>query len=153
MVQTIGQLLTNDSMPIAVRVHDPVLHAVQAMNDDAAGSVLVLNEDDQLLGIFTERDVLTRVVEGRCDAHNTSVGEVMTPTPVTAAAETPLDEAIGLMEMHRVSHLPVVRDQVVIGVVALRDLRDAVTVTLRYENRSLHGYIHGPTARASESHF
>lgn len=153
MVQTIGQLLANTSNPLAVHVRDPVLHAVQAMNEDSAGSVLVLDHDDQLLGIFTERDVLTRVVECRCDVHKTPVGDVMTPTPVTADADTPLDEALELMRMHRVSHLPVVSRDVVIGVIALRDLTEAMSRGLLYENRNLHGYIHGPTVRAPESYF
>ncbi len=153
MALTIGQLLTDRPKPVAVRADDPVLHAVRAMNDEAAGSVLVLGPNDELVGIFTERDVLTRVIEGRCAAHDTSVGEVMTPAPLTADHETPLDEAHSLMRLHGVSHLPVVEKGEVIGVVALRDLRAAMALALTYENRALRGYIHGPVARASESFF
>jgi len=152
MALTIGRLLDNDPKPIAVHVDDPVLHAVCAMNDDSVGSVLVL-DGDQLVGIFTERDVLTRVIEGRCNVRDTSVGQVMTPTPVTADHETPLDEALMLMRAHEVKHLPVVREGEVIGVVSLSDLRSAMALSLAYENRALRGYIHGPVARASDSFF
>ncbi|MBO6935177.1 MAG: CBS domain-containing protein [Deltaproteobacteria bacterium] len=153
MALRIGQLITNDSRPIAIHMDDPVLHAVRVMNDEAVGSVLVLGPNDDLVGIFTERDVLTRVIEGRCSAHDTSVAEVMTPTPLTVDHQTPLDEAHSLMRLHGVAHLPVVKDGEVIGVVALRDVRSAMALALTYENRALRGYIHGPVARASESFF
>ena len=153
MTLVIGQLLADNPKPVSVEVDDPVLHAVQAMNAHSVGSVLVRNDLGQLVGIFTERDVLTRVIEERCNSHDTPVGEVMTATPVTADHQTPLEEAVLLLEMHQVSHLPVVVDDEVVGVVALRDLRAAMALALTYENRALRGYIHGPVARRSESFF
>ena len=152
MVQTIGQLFAHSSKPLAVHARDPVLYAVRTMNEGMVGSVLVLDESERLVGIFTERDVLTRVIEGRCDARKTPVRDVMTATPVTIDADCTLDDAFALMDDHEVCHLPVIDRGEVIGVVALRDLSEVATELLGYENRVLHRYIHGPLARAEENY-
>ncbi len=148
MIRTIEQLIADRKRPIRVDVDASVLEAVEAMNGDSAGSVLVIGPGEELVGIFTERDVLTRVLETGRDAETTRVGEVMTPTPLTIEADTTLEEAVARMRRDEVCHLPVIDQGELVGIVALRDLAAEMTKQLRHVNQSLVGYIHGPLARA-----
>jgi CBS domain-containing protein len=153
MAQIIDDLLTHRKKPIAVGTETSVREAVEAMNGDSAGSVLVMDPLGELAGIFTERDVLTRVLEEGRDAERTMVAEVMTPMPITIGRHTSIDDALARMREHGVCHLPVVEGDEVIGIIALRDLASVMTQKLADENRALRGYIHGPHARGTDSHF
>jgi CBS domain-containing protein len=84
-----------------------VLDAAHIMADNGLGAVLVV-DGDTMLGIFTERDVLRRVVATGADAGRTRVADVMTTSLVTCLPETTLDECAAIMTTRRIRHLPVV---------------------------------------------
>lgn len=131
---------------IAVEPDATVLEAVHRMNEAHTGSVLVL-EGGQLVGIFTERDVLRRIAEMRRNVDTTRVREVMSRDPVTVDPSRSVGRTLALMTERRVRHLPVVRDGRVLGVVSIGDLVWSITVDLRGEVHDLHTYIHGPVSR------
>ncbi|MEM9882636.1 MAG: CBS domain-containing protein [Planctomycetota bacterium] len=93
----------------SVRPAASVLDAARLMNRHAVGALLV-REGRRLVGIFTERDVLRRVVAERLDPAATDVGRVMTRDPVTCRPGTELDAARDTFMRRRVRHLPVVDD-------------------------------------------
>jgi CBS domain-containing protein len=99
-----------------------VLDAVRLMMEKKVGAVVIV-EDDKLAGVFTERDVMTRIVAAGLDAAKTPVSEVMTRDVVTALRTmTPGAALRALVERH-VRHLPVVdEERHVLGMVSLRDL-------------------------------
>lgn len=98
----------------------PVVDAARLMRTQKVGAVLVV-EGERLVGIFTERDALFRVVaEGR-DPRTTLVGEVMTANPTTIDADKPFARAMELMHAGRFRHVPVVEDGRAIGIVSSRD--------------------------------
>ncbi len=99
-----------------------VLHAAQYMTEHKIGAVLVL-DGEHIAGMFSERDILQRVVaEGR-DPAQTRVGEVMTVEVACCTADTTLEEARGAMKNRRIRHLPVVDgDERLLGVVSIGDL-------------------------------
>lgn len=97
-----------------------VREAAQVMREQKIGCVLVM-EGQSLLGIFTERDVLTRVVAEGLDPDATRLGEVMTPAPDTISADDMAIEALRLMDDGGFRHLPVLKDGQVVGVVSRRD--------------------------------
>ena len=100
--------------------HDTVRGAADLMKARKCGSVLI-TAGDALVGIFTERDVVFRVVaEGR-DPAKTRLGEVMTANPVTVGPHEPAISALRLMEDSGFRHLPVVDDGRILGVVSRRD--------------------------------
>jgi CBS domain-containing protein len=106
---------------IAIAPGEPVLRAAQLMNDRGIGG-LVVTEQGRLVGIFTERDILRRVVAQRRDPGVTRVAEVMT-TPVTACnLDTPVDECAALMTAKRIRHLPVIGEQGLAGVITIGDV-------------------------------
>lgn len=118
-----------------------VRSAVGVMNQHVIGSVLVF-DGDRLVGIFTERDVLTRVVaEGR-DPAAVRVGEVMTRTLIVIDRGTTVHQAMTLMTSKRCRHLPVLEDGRVVGVISIGDLTRWV---IRHQERAitdLTDYIH-----------
>ena len=98
-----------------------VLDAARVMNEHGIGGVVV-TEGGQMAGIFTERDVLRRVVaEGRAP-EATRLGEVMTAPVMSCLPETSLEEIGAIMSSHRVRHLPVVGSDGLAGLVTSGDL-------------------------------
>lgn len=99
-----------------------VLDAARLMNDRSVGGVLVVDSENHLLGIFTERDILRRVVAADLPPTTTKVSEVFTQSVVTCGPDTTLDECGALMSSRRVRHLPVVDARGLHGVVTIGDL-------------------------------
>ena len=91
------------------------------MNIRNIGSVLVM-DGERLEGIFTERDVLTRVVPGGLDAGKTPVSEVMTRQVVTVNPTISVQDAMRVISETRRRHLPVVQGNRVLGMVSIGDL-------------------------------
>lgn len=119
-----------------------VRDAVRLMNDNGVGAMLVLI-DNQPLGIFTERDVLRRVVDAGKDPRSTRVGEVMTTELITVEPSTTVEEAMALMTKHRCRHLPVMQDGRISGVISIGDLTRWVSIKQEGELRKLVDYITG----------
>ena len=98
-----------------------VLEAAHLMNTRGIGALLVV-EGGETIGIFTERDVMRRVVAAQKDPASTRIREVMTPAPVATATETTIDECAELMTVRRIRHLPVMRGGQLTGIVTIGDL-------------------------------
>ncbi|MCB1930543.1 MAG: CBS domain-containing protein [Rhodocyclaceae bacterium] len=99
---------------------DTVLAAAERMKDRSIGALLVV-DGDQLVGIFTERDALYRVIAAGADPSKTKISEVMTPNPQTIEADKPFRNALHLMYENGYRHVPVVDGGRPIGVVSARD--------------------------------
>lgn len=118
----LGGLLDQQKMEIhSVRPNVSVTECVRRMNELRIGAMLVM-EDDQLLGIFTEREAITRVLGAGLDPVDTSISAVMTKNPVWVAPSTSLEEAMVIVTNKRIRHLPVVENGKVLGVVSSGDL-------------------------------
>lgn len=99
-----------------------VLDAAILMNDHKVGSIVV-SEQSQVTGIFTERDVMRRVVVARRDPAHTAVMDVMTRDVVCCDMDCPIEEARSIMKTRRIRHLPVVDDdQNLLGIISIGDL-------------------------------
>lgn len=98
-----------------------VRQAAQYMTTKEVGAVPVL-EKGRLVGIFTERDLLTRVVAYGLDPATTSVGEVMTKELVVAEADENYEAAVEKMKDCNCRHLPVVDQDRLVGIISMRDL-------------------------------
>ncbi len=120
-----------------------VIDAVNAMNDHHVGSVLVC-EGGYPVGIFSERDVLVRVVAANRDPRRTLVRDVMTTRLHTASLDDTLLDVMRLMTERRCRHVPVMDDEVLVGLVSIGDLTKATQRNLRQEVQELSTYIGGP---------
>jgi CBS domain-containing protein len=122
MNDRVEKLLEQKREPLeTVTPQTTVIEAIERMNRRQIGSVLVM-EGDRLAGIFTERDVLTRVVTSKLDPARTPVAEVMTRQPVVIGPGTTVQEAMMVVTDSRKRHLPVVQSGRVLGMVSIGDL-------------------------------
>ena len=99
-----------------------VLEAARLMNERSVGGLLVVDDAGALLGIFTERDILRRVVAAGLPPETTKVSDVFTRDVVTTTPDTSVDECGAVMSSRRVRHLPVVDAKGLHGVVTIGDL-------------------------------
>jgi len=100
-----------------------VVKAAKLMAKKNVGAVMVV-EDKRLVGIFTERDMVVRVIaEGR-DVATTSIGEVMTVNPITVPPDELFGRALLLMHDHGFRHVPVVENEEPVGIVSSRSALD-----------------------------
>lgn len=110
------------SPAISVGPESTVIEAVKLMNDRRIGAVAVVR-GEKLEGVFSERDVMTRVVAPGRDATKTPVSEVMTREVITVTSDVTPGAALRTLIEKHIRHLPVVdADRRVIGMVSLRDL-------------------------------
>jgi CBS domain-containing protein len=98
-----------------------VREAARVMTRANCGSVLVMEPPDLLLGILTERDLMTRVLARGLDPDVATAREVMTPNPICVAPETPVSDAVVLMLERGFRHLPLVSGNKILGVFSVRD--------------------------------
>jgi CBS domain-containing protein len=119
-----------------------VIEAVQEMNRHKIGSVLVMN-GTRLAGIFTERDVLLRVVGAEIDPMTTPITQVMSATVLTITPETTVQQVMDLFAERRCRHLPVMKDDQVAGLISIGDVSRWVASMHRAEAESLRQYIAG----------
>ncbi len=101
-----------------------VLEAARLMNERHIGSVLVM-EKNRLVGIFTERDVMRRIVAEERSPASTTLREVMTSQVAYAAEHTTLDEIRRVMREKRIRHLPVLDGRTPVGMISIGDLNKA----------------------------
>jgi CBS domain-containing protein len=120
---TVGDVMTREVLRV-----DPsttVAEAATMMGERRIGSALVM-ERDQLVGIFTERDIV-RALGQHFDAASHAVGEWMTRDPMTVGSETTTQQALDTMLQRGFRHLPIVDGDRVAGIVSLRDLSRATS--------------------------
>lgn len=121
---------------------DNVERAIQSMIDGSAGAVLIADDRNLLTGIFTERDVMTRITVDGLDPGSVPLSEVMTVNPVRCQLETPIEEAIAVLRKHRIRHLPVVSDSnEILGMISLRKLLHDQINELMEELQRLESYF------------
>ena len=143
MTTTVRDLLQRKTTPLKfVRESDSVFEAVRKLVEHNVSAVLVL-DDDQLLGIVTERDIAKHVaLEGRT-AKDTSVREIMTRSVIVVRPEQTIEECMALMTERRIRHLPVIDAGRIVGIVSIRDLVSALVSEKQFVIDQLENYITG----------
>ena len=105
-----------------VRPEDTVKLAAQIMNENHIGALVVVSGSGEVVGILTERDILTDVVATGKSADEVKVSEIMTPNIVTITPDKTLEEAADIMTENRIKKLPVVHEGRLVGIVTATDL-------------------------------
>lgn len=103
-----------------------VQQAVELMSKNNIGAIVVLSPIHDLLGIFTERDLLRRVVTKKKDPTKTKIQEVMTPNVMVAQSTDNAWDLLQVMQREKFRHLPVVDGRKVIGILSLKDFTDCL---------------------------
>jgi CBS domain-containing protein len=133
--------LLKNQVPISAEAHQTVLEVASMMVEHNIGAVPVLQEG-QLTGIFSERDLMSRVVVGGKDPARTLVSQVMTADPLTVAPNDPLETCMTLMKRHGFRHLPVCAGGELKGIVSLRDILLHDLDEKDDEVRMMRAYLH-----------
>jgi len=115
--------LVRNQEPLMLPPTATVLEATRQMRERNVGAVLVTERDRRLVGIFTGRDAVNRVLSEGRSAADTVLAEVMTPNPECLTPGHLAIDALRLMQDARCRHLPIVKDGCVIGIVSRGDFR------------------------------
>jgi len=119
-----------------------IAQAVDEMNLHRIGSIVVL-EGNRLAGIFTERDVLRRVVGAGIDPTIIRVADVMTTQLITITPDTTIEETMHIFAEKRCRHLPVLVNGNMIGLISIGDISRWIADAHRAEAEHLKNYIAG----------
>jgi CBS domain-containing protein len=119
-MRKMSDLIRNQN-PLILPPHTTVQEAAEQMRNRRVGAVLVVDETARLIGIFTGRDAVCRVLAAGRNSNEVLLGEVMTENPDTIHTSRSAIEALRLMQDARYRHLPIVDDGKVVGIVSRGD--------------------------------
>ncbi len=126
-----------------VVVDDSVFDAAKLMAEKNIAALVVVDSQDRIIGIITERDMTQRVLAAGLDGTATPVGTIMTKSPDTLSPDDSAGDALELMQTRNYRHLPVVDDGKCIAVVSIRDLYASVKEALEQDIRETEAFVFG----------
>lgn len=118
----------------------PLPQAVAVMVDRDIGSLLV-QRGGEMVGLLTFREVLCALHRHRGDIHEVKVAEVMVSSPVVANPDDSMDHVRSVMTENHIRYLPVLKGNVLLGIVSFHDIARAALKLARFENKLLKQYI------------
>ena len=127
---------------ISVKPETSVLDAIRLMAEKGIGSLVVM-EDQELLGIMSERDYARKVIIKGRSSESTAVSEIMTANVITISSSETVNDCMSVMTEKKIRHLPVVEDNAVIGMISIGDLVKAIISDQQEEIEQLEHYISG----------
>ena len=136
-------LLSKGREILTIRPEATVLEATKKMNQHKIGALVVM-QDNQVVGMFTERDVLRRVVAEQRDPAGLVVAEVMSSDVICAEPDTDLEEAANIMKTRRIRHLPICdAGGSLLGMISIGDLNALFASEQEQTIHFLSDYIYG----------
>lgn len=139
-VSVVTLLKEKSSSVFCIAASATVDAAVAEMNRQRIGSVVV-KDADRVVGIFTERDVLTRVVSAARDPKTTLVQEVMTKDFESIKEDTSVEDAMQMMTDRRVRHLPILKEGKLLGMISIGDVTRWLLKVNEMEAENLRRYV------------
>ena len=139
-MKMIGELLVGRAV-VTVSKDATVQEAVQSMGEAKIGAVMVLDQGGTPLGIFTERDLMMRIIYAGVDPKIAPIVEHMTSDVFSVSPERTVSDSAHEMQSRHIRHLPIVRDGELIGLLSLRDLLRELLRAKRAEVKALTAYI------------
>ena len=148
-MHTVKQILeTKGKAVFSITEDATAMDAAMVMNELHIGA-LVVTRGEKVVGIFTERDILNRVVAQQRDPAATVVRDVMTTPVACCLPETTLEECKGVMTEKRIRHLPVVKEGKLMGIITSGDILALEKAERIQTIKYLKEYIHGPYSDSS----
>lgn len=128
---------------ISIDPEATIAEAIARLVQNNIGSLPVVDRQDRLIGIFSERDVLRGIHNHGERYHGMRVSEVMTRDPVTCNLDDDVNDVMGLMSERRIAKVPVLNESTLIGIVSVGDVIKVMYDKVHSENQHLMTYIHG----------
>ncbi|MFN0255695.1 CBS domain-containing protein [Pedobacter ureilyticus] len=126
----------------SVSANTSVLEALKLMTEKNISAVLIV-EDEQLLGIFTERDYARKIVLQGKASKDTPISEAMTANPITVTATDSIDLCMQIMTDKHIRHLPVVAESKAVGMISIGDVVKFIIADQKQTISQLEDYIKG----------
>lgn len=126
---------------VTVSASASVATAIQTMYQNRVGSVIVPSDGGKPIGILTERDIMRLCAQGKRDFENLLVKDCMTASPVLGSPDDRITEVLTVMTNKRFRHMPVVKDDQIIGIISIGDLVKAKLEETAEEAQALRDYI------------
>lgn len=140
---TVYDILHNKSGNIcSTSPEDTVYEAIRQMGERNIGALVVL-ENDEIIGVLSERDYSRKVVLQGRTSRDTKVGEIISRPAITVRSKDSIEKCMQLMTSNRIRHLPVVDDEGLVGMISIGDLVTWVMQSQRHTIEQLQGYISG----------
>lgn len=138
---TVDQILSSKGKEvISILSTNTVYEALTVMSEKNIGAILII-EDAILKGILSERDYARKIVLKDKSSKKTLVGEIMETTVITVQPADNLDYCMELMSSKRIRHLPVLENQIVIGLISISDVVKAIIEIQKDTINHLNSYI------------
>jgi len=119
-----------------------VIDAIRLMGEKNIGA-LVVTENDEVVGLISERDYSRKIILKGKTSRDTRVGEVISSPVISVLPETPITECMEVMNSERIRHLPVMAEGKLVGVVSIGDVVNWIIRSLHGTVEQLKGYISG----------
>lgn len=140
-MKTVQQIFDSKPMQIfSVSANTSVLDALKLMTEKNISALLIMQEG-QLLGIFTERDYARKIVLQGKASKDTPISEAMTANPVTVTLTDSIDLCMQMMTDKHIRHLPVVTENQAVGMVSIGDVVKFIIADQKQTISQLESYI------------
>lgn len=121
-VKDIERLARRQGQVVTIREQDTAATAARRMTDSDVGALVVLDSNSRASGIVSERDIIKKVVGQTGNPARTSVADIMSTRIISCTLDTTITRAQRLMTAHNIRHLPIIEDDVPVGMLSSRDL-------------------------------
>ena len=135
-------LRTKGNQIWSVSPHATVFFALELMAEKNVGALVVLDEQD-VVGMFSERDYARKIILKGKASKETSVEEIMTSEVTTVRPGQSVDECMALMTEKRIRHLPVIEGEKLVGLISIGDVVKALIAEREFVIKQLENYITG----------
>lgn len=141
-MHTIGQLLESKGYDIwSIGPQAPAYEALQIMSEKDVGALLVIDDEENLVGIFSERDYARKVILKGKSSKDTSVGELMTDVVFSLDPQDTIQDCMALMTTKHIRHLPVIKNERLIGIVTIGDVVNHIISSQKLTIQQLERYV------------
>lgn len=127
---------------VAIGPNETVGEAVRKLCEHRIGALLVVNEQNEPVGIITERDVLWQVSREPKRFDDRSVSEIMSRDLICGLPDDNIDYVMHVMTQNRIRHLPIVREHKVVGLISIGDVIKSQLHRTQVENHMMKDYLH-----------
>ena len=140
MITVAGILKTKASEIFSVASSSSVYDAIKLMGEKNIGAVPVV-DNDQLSGIFSERDYARKIILQNRKSRETTVSEIMTAAVITVSPTDSIDHCMEIMSTKKIRHLPVLQEKRLVGIISIGDVVTAVIEAQMETISHLQNYI------------
>jgi len=138
----VRRIVNNHTKVLTIEPSANVARATEIMTEKNVGCLVVCDENEKVVGIFTERDALTKVLSKKLDPETTTIEDVMVTRVICCRMDTAITTAQQVMSKYTIRHLPIIDDGELQGLISSRDILayqlSSVEAVVRLQSRTLN---------------